>query len=254
MVDAVAFCLRRRGLPPGESLLMQILYHCFYFYTTLSYLTSTTVMFWAVTLLLLMTISRIWATCAAVSAPPEVITLQKAEAVGKALGLDQGLDLVFGVDVLEVRGHLGSVLGLFLLGEGGVLEGLADGVQRLVVGFLPVEAGLVEELAAGVVGDADQLRFAVVFARSRGGFRLGQQRVCPQPRRLPPRSAARRSPRPKTRTHRVRRRPGRTPQPSPPRGCPDRCGRTASSDSRPPPGRQPGSRRWRGGCFWRCFS
>ena len=103
--------------------------------------------------------------------------LQKAEAVGKALGLDQGLDLVFGVDVLEVRGHLGSVLGLFLLGEGGVLEGLADGVQRLVVGLLPVETGLVEELAAGVVGDADQLRLAVVLARSRGGFRLGQQRV-----------------------------------------------------------------------------
>ena len=44
----------------------------------LPYFTSTTVIFWAVTLLLLNTMSRICATCAAVKASPEVITVRSA--------------------------------------------------------------------------------------------------------------------------------------------------------------------------------
>ena len=56
---------------------LRSLYHFLRFYTT-PYFTSTTVIFCAVTSLLLSTMSRIWATCAAVSASPEVITVRSA--------------------------------------------------------------------------------------------------------------------------------------------------------------------------------
>src|SRR5699024_4260305 len=91
--------------------------------------------------------------------------------------LDERLDLVFGVEVLQVRSQLGGIFGLLLVGKGGILQGLLDGVQRLVVGLFAVEARLVKELAAGVVGHADQLGFAVVLAGGRGRFGLGQQSV-----------------------------------------------------------------------------